>query len=213
MSALEFHPNNVSVVLAGLDDSGGLYVSSTAGDSWSMVPLGRQNWSAWHVTIGPELNVITLVDGYGHGVLRTEDAGITWQERNNGLPTHEDRILKALAVDPTTSQTMYVGSLNGVAKTTNGGLNWAYTSFPGVGQVQKLLMTNTTPKRLFAVVAGGEIWRSTDEGATWSMVFDIPQTFGAGEEVWELTASPSNPDHMLASMADRIYRSTDGGLT
>jgi photosystem II stability/assembly factor-like uncharacterized protein len=215
ISALEFHPTLTNVILAGADDSGGLFVSSDSGVSWAPVPLGRNNWSAWHVTVGPELNVITLVDAYGHGVLRSQDGGLTWQERNNGLTMQNpDRIIKALAVDPVTSQTMYVGTLAGVARTTNGGLNWSYlTAFPGTGAVQKLLVTNTNPKRLFAMVAGGEIFRSVDDGVSWTLVADIPQTNGPGEESWELTAAPGNPDHMLASCADRMVRSTDGGLT
>ena len=76
VKAFAFHPTDPDIIYAGLDDSGGLYVSHDGGVTWQDVYLGRQNLDSWDVQLEPgNPDVIYIGESYGHGVLRSEDGG------------------------------------------------------------------------------------------------------------------------------------------
>src|SRR6185295_11865161 len=54
----------------------------------------------------------------GNGVSRSTDGGDHWADASTGLGT--PFLLQGLVVDPTDPNRAYVGTINGVARTTNG---------------------------------------------------------------------------------------------
>jgi len=213
-SSFSFHPTDPNTIFAGIDDSGGLYVSQDRGASWENLPLGRQNWSAWKVRIYPgDPDVITICDCYGHGVLRSIDGGASWQERNNGLTLQNPhRLVRALALDPTDPQVLYAGTGDGVYKSTDGANSWQKAS-AGLAadlQVYTLAIDPSQPQRLFAGLEGGGIYRSLNGAANWSEVGDVYPDLDS-LEFWDLVVSPSDPSRVLAAAGNRVLHSTDGG--
>ncbi len=214
VSSFAFHPIDPNVVYAGMDDSGGLYVSRDRGATWKMVSLGRQNWSTWEVVINPDdPNVITVSDGYGHGILRSEDGGATWAERNNGLPNQDlHRLIKAMALDPQNSSVLYIGTADGVYKSTDGAQSWQRKSqgLPAGKQVFRLAIDPADTSRVFAGLDGGEIYVSTDAAQNWNCAFDLfpAEDFG---EFWDLVVAPSDPNRIIAGAGYRVVLSADGG--
>ena len=214
VSSIAFHPTDPDIVYAGMDDSGGLFVSHDRGAHWDLVETGKQNWSAWDVAVNPDdPRVITTVDCYGHGVLRSENGGISWQERNVGLALQDpDRRVRALVVDPMNPDNLYIGTGSGVYKSSDGAGSWtgASTGLPDGRMVFRLAVDPDDPRCLYAGLDGGGIYRTLDGAGHWSQVADILPASDQSE-VWDLVVAPSNPNWVLAAAQDRVLLTTDGG--
>src|SRR5262249_32399494 len=81
--------------------------------------------------------------------------------------------LRALAVAPTDSNTIYSGSSDGqVYVTTNRGLNWTLrnTNLPANRVVSDLVVSPTDPLTVFASIdqsSGGRVFQTVDGGMNW----------------------------------------------
>src|SRR5215468_7682285 len=55
-------------------------------------------------------------------IFKSDDGGATWQPADTGIAlAHE---VRAIALDPSSSQTLYAGTNYGVFKSTSGGNDW-----------------------------------------------------------------------------------------
>lgn len=111
--------------------------------------------------------------GYNaRAVFKSIDGGENWSDASDGIPTGCSGY--ALAIDPLTPSTVYVGAGcgtgSGVFKSTNGGGNWTAinTGLPGWLAVSALAIDPQTTTTLYRGTEGGGIYKSTDGGANWS---------------------------------------------
>ncbi len=127
----------------------------------------------------------------------------------------------ALAIDPNSANTLYLGAAEGgVWKTTDGGLTWT----PLTDQQPSLAIgslaidpndSNTiyagTGESNFNIDAyyGAGVLKSSDGGATWT---NIPGPF-TGISIGAIAVSPSNSQRVVAGAFFGIYVSTDAGAT
>ncbi len=84
----------------------------------------------------------------------------------------QGRAVEALAINPTTPDTLYVAVVSdGVFKTTNGGSNWvrANTSITNT-QVRALAINPTISATLYAGTYGGGVFKSINGGSNWTPV-------------------------------------------
>ena len=65
------------------------------------------------------------VSGDGRGAFKSTDGGKSWKLINSGLA--DPGSVRSLMVDPTDSNTLYVGTTRGVFRSTNGGESWVAT--------------------------------------------------------------------------------------
>jgi photosystem II stability/assembly factor-like uncharacterized protein len=118
---------------------------------------------------------------------------------------------------------LYCGTESGeIYKTINGGDNWT--------NVSKNLVTALAPQAVIANAgvravsvhptnpdiayagSGSELFKTTDGGTTWSVVFDSNiQLFGYIENPAEIFINPDNPDIVLLAGKAGVHRSIDGG--
>lgn len=171
--------------------------------------------------------------------MKTPEASNSYQSRVNfggwtslGGPS-VGRVL-SIAIHPTTTSTLYVGSASGgIWKSTNSGGSWAYvpTGYPVLG-VPALTYHPTNSNILLAGTGevyradtsniGYNVWkargtygigilRSTDGGTSWSQVFvkNMPNLFG----VQMIKFDPNNANNVYACTTNGLYRSTDAGAT
>ncbi|WP_298419439.1 T9SS type A sorting domain-containing protein [uncultured Kordia sp.] len=138
----------------------------------------------------------------------------------SGAQTNIYSIGKCTAVP----NTLYCGTESGeVYKTTDGGDNWTNAS--------KTLITTLAPQAVIANAgisaiavhpvnpdivyagSGSELFKTTDGGTSWSVVFDsnIP-LFGYIENPAEIFINPNNPTTVLLAGKEGVYRTTDDGL-
>jgi hypothetical protein len=104
--------------------------------------------------------------------------------------------------------------------TTDAGVTWtAATGLPAAGRIEleyaasdgNIVYANVAPQNTSAT--GGELWKSSDGGASYSAVNN--NTAFLGSQGWIHTAiwvDPTNANNLLVAGLD-IYRSTDGGTT
>ena len=181
VTALAINPLTPTTIYAGTRNSG-VFKSIDGGASWVNSsnglnqPLGSGNW-VMSLAIDP-VTPTTLYAGSGifSFVYKSVDGGATWRAAATGVAPQLP--VSALAIDPTNSQIVVAGTLNGgIYRSTNAGASWtAITAgLPSSTTIYGLSFGSTSPQTLLAAVrlrAGGDSYMaSTDSGATWLSVY------------------------------------------
>jgi photosystem II stability/assembly factor-like uncharacterized protein len=149
------------------------------------------------------------VDG---GVWKTTNAGTTWKPIFDGQPVAS---IGALAVAPSTSKVIYVGtgetdirsdlaSGTGVYKSTDGGETWKYIGLKETRQIAKIVIDPGDPDVVYVGALGHAygpssergVYKSTDGGVTWQHVLDKGPELG----VADLAIAAAKPNVLFASL-------------
>ena len=154
------------------------------------------------------------------GVWRTDDGGRTWAEKNQGLVYKH---AYSLAQHPETGE-LYVGTEPAcIFKSSDGAETWTELqslrrlgtredwTFPGppyIPHVRGLGLCRSDPDVIFGAVEEGWLIRSTDGGASWDNLKD-----GTDFDSHTVTVLPGDPDVIVSTSGDGLYRSEDGGRT
>ena len=114
-------------------------------------------------------NVI-YVGTMGGGVYKSQNWGQSWSVVNNGL---SDMEVDVLVLDPQDHNTLYIGQVLGVSKSTDGGAHWFSASI-GL-QTNSFLgmdISKTHPQVLYVACYNdnGGVFKSTNGGDSWSRV-------------------------------------------
>ena len=154
-----------------------MYKSSDGGTTWhatgggAAAVVNKDGWSGGLAFDGQDPT--TVYASIGRTLVKSADAGASWQPIADGLP---DQVISALAVDPRRSGTAYAGLHGGgIYKTTDGGRTWNNV-VPGLS----IAALAIDPKRPTTIYAAGNdragahpnrvrLLRSTDDGNTWSI--------------------------------------------
>ncbi|MBZ5637284.1 MAG: glycosyl hydrolase [Acidobacteriia bacterium] len=224
--------------------SGGVWKSTNAGTTWTPIFDGQGSYSIGCVALDPRNPLIVWVGtgennsqrsvGYGDGVYRSTDGGVSWDNVGLKASEHVGKIL----LDPRNTGVVYVaaqgplwagGGDRGLYKTTDNGKAWKkvleISENTGVTDVvmdprdSAVLYAASYQRRrhVWGLIDGGPesaIWKTTDAGATWKKLENgLPK-----EEMGRigLAISPASPDTVYATIeaankAGGFYRSTDAG--
>jgi len=133
--------------------------------------------------------------------------------------------IRAIAIDPTNANTIYIGAASGgVWKTDDGGTTWraltdtqcslamgAIAIDPGNNKVI-YAGTGEGPTIGSSYLSGCGLLKSTDGGVTWTQmgasVFDPPNQEGA--RIWKIAITGNT---VMVASTFGVFRSTDGGST
>lgn len=124
------------------------------------------------------------------------------------------------------------GVSGGIFRTTDGGANWTDVTPPGqIHNVTTIAQDRSTGNENTWYAAGGEqgggtgnsrgavfhgngVWKSTDNGLTWSLLPSTAGVLEANDSPWDfvhrILVDPSN-GNVYAGNSQGLYRSTDGG--
>jgi photosystem II stability/assembly factor-like uncharacterized protein len=224
--------------------SGGVFKTTNAGTTWTPIFDDQGSYSIGCVTIDRKNPLVVWVGtgennsqrsvGYGDGVYKSTDGGVSWE--NVGLENSEH--IGKIVIDPRDSNIVYVaaqgplwtpGGDRGLYKSVDGGKTWkAILSIDENTGVSDLVYDPRNPDVLYAssyqrrrhvwtLVGGGPgsgIYKSMDAGATWKRLENgLPK-----EEMGRtgLAISPADPDVVYALVEAAVktggfFRSTDGG--
>jgi photosystem II stability/assembly factor-like uncharacterized protein len=174
-----------------------------------------------------------VMTSYGNGVYKSTDGGKSW--KNIGL--EKTRHISDIAIHPNNPDVVYVagqGTVHGpnndrgVFKSTDGGTTWKKVLYINDSTgISSLSMDMNNPRILYAaswehrrfpwtVSSGGPgsaIWKSTDEGNTWTkLTTGLPKTIGKVG----ISVSRANSNRVFAIVETEksksgLYRSDDGG--
>lgn len=148
----------------------------------------------------------------GPRLVKTVDAGETWQNITANLPDVNVNITDVHFTSPTNG---FVSTDEGsILYTNNGGNSWtATTGIPaGVGVNEIHFLDNTNAFALLQVANGSDrVYKSTDGGFTWISYSNGTQS--GWQYNMNLITSRNNTILMASGSNNSTYRSFDGGAT
>jgi photosystem II stability/assembly factor-like uncharacterized protein len=163
-----------------------------------------------------------LYAGNSQGLMKSVDGGRTWRA-GGGLGGTLGPV-RSLALDPRHPDVQYAGTVGqgiptqGVWKSADAGATWKRVlPIAGTDQVVALAVDPADSRRIYAAVdrfatevtpPTGEIWRSTDAGASWS------RALAHSRPILSLAVDPGDPRRVYAGFEiDGVLASGDRGAT
>lgn len=194
-----------------LKTTGNFFKSTDAAANWTNRNTGIIGDVAG-IAVAPNApNVIYA--GAGNQFHRSTDGGETWTKlASQNLPAFG--FITAMAVDPTNSLVVYLGTSSGnLHKTTDGGANWSQvTTLPlNFSGAFGIVFDPGAPSTMY-VGANNGVFKSTDSGATWT----LQNNFGLGSppHVRALAIDPTTPTTIYAGTFDNgLFKTTNGGAS
>lgn len=181
----------------------------------------------------PERTLYAAVTGYG--VYRSTDGGLTWRERNEGLPA-DSRNPAQIAIDPKDPRRLFLaGSAHYhpdtkrrvagyIARSDDGGARWRVVKERVEAQCvlvdpfdsRKVYVGNRNfsgidyPRALYRSLDGGETWESIDQEPFLKGPGSVGGDQGPRVQVSCLAADPSRPGTLYAGCTDHGYDVDNG---
>jgi photosystem II stability/assembly factor-like uncharacterized protein len=126
--------------------------------------------------------------------------------------------VRALALHPQEPRTLYLGSEQGLFRTSDGADHWTRVDSPLNGrQIWSVLLLPQAPEVIVAGTCPARLFRSGDGGLTWTeptvhILQECPRIMHT--RVTTLAADPTEPQTVWAGVEiDGLYRSRDSGQT
>ena len=204
--------------------SGGVWKTPLLGNAWSPLTDTQCALTTGAVTVDPVNPSIVYaatgeynVNSSGCGILRSTDAGATWTltgassfRLSGGGSAGFNRITIARATAGTVASTVLLAASNvALYRSANGGGSWANVLTGSTASVvehpagQGVFFAGNTDN--FNAARRG-VYKSTDNGATWTQLPAIPNVDPATMRRIELAISPAAPERVYAMIADRTNR-------
>jgi photosystem II stability/assembly factor-like uncharacterized protein len=149
---------------------------------------------------------------FGHGIYKSADGGLTWNQKNQGLPLFGGSInpILSLAIDPTITSTVWAGTQygGGIVKSTDGGELWQVKGLTETNFVEAIAVNpdNSNEILVGAGYSDGRIYKSTDGGNSWRV------TVSGIAFVQDIVYDPRNSRWVYAvTEGYGVLRSFDGG--
>lgn len=188
---------------SGLDihNDPSIYRSQDGGASWSLLADPPDKCSAFDIAVARTSSApaVLYFSGAKPGsaecrasVWRSPDGGTTWTEAAAGLPGPATE----LVTDPRDTRVVYARLGNSILwRTTNAGASWQVS---GLGQraADELAVSPVTGAVWAA--SNGEVFRSTDLGATWTKRGDLAGIHG-------FAFAPSAPERVYAATSRGVW--------
>ncbi len=160
------------IFIAGTSSVGSQYYmalhrSTDGGAKWTHIKISSTAGSCGYaIALDPKNDNVVYVGGTSAGggaaLFKSSDMGKKWTNITGDI---QGKIVD-IAVDPTTSDRIYVASMGGLFKSENGGSTWKAVRNDSICC---LFVHPTSPKIVYAVQNSGKgIFVSKNYGATWS---------------------------------------------
>ncbi|NCF95287.1 MAG: PKD domain-containing protein, partial [Bacteroidetes bacterium] len=222
VNSITFHPNNSQTIYAGAP-AGGLWKSTNDGGSWTTNTDKLPNIGISTMVIDP-LHPDTMYvgtgdrdagDTYSTGVLKSVDAGATWQATGLTFGISQFKRITGMVIHPDSTNWLVVSTRTGMYRTTDGGDNW--TLIQG-GTFQSLTTVVGAEHLLYAGTrTNAKIWYSRDFGISWTMAITGLPVSGTSRAELATTAADTNYVYAIYGASNNglygVYRSTNKGVS
>lgn len=227
VTAIDFDPENPGLMF--VSTAAGLYRSTDEGRTFTQCEQVLGMALGVHVSPASPRAARRCIAATSSGVFISEDGGVTWAEKGEGLD--KDFWAFAAATDPRTGITScYITSWDRVFASHDGGLTFQPTPLEPeqhTGCYRFLAMAQTDPATVYVSSFGSRygVWKTTDGGKHWQQVFSrdnpgiaygwIGRQLGTswGGRANRITCDPRNPDLVTYVNTMEFFRSRDGGQT
>lgn len=213
--AMAIDPQRSSTVYIGTESSD-LFVSHDGAATWKALPCGLA--VIRNILVDTRNSQTLYVSGMYENrgsVVRSDDGGTEWR-RVYVEPTNETNI-SAMAMSPTNTQVIYVGTTGGtIVRTDNGGLTWK-NIYKARSRVNAIMFNPRNPAVVYALIGGEDIVVSSDDGATFNSVNAMTRD-GATQEKYEgtlysMAVDPSSANSIIVGTNAGVFRSDDNGVS
>jgi photosystem II stability/assembly factor-like uncharacterized protein len=206
------------ILYVGTED--GLYLAEEKGKEYHPHPLALQGKGALRSPVvidRDDRRRIYAATARG-GVQRSEDAGQTWREINNGILYKE---AWCIVQHPKTGELVVGTGPSSVFKSADGGdswvdcerlrdlpetIDWTFPRPPHVSHVKGLALRTDNPMFILGAVEEGWVIRSLDGGKSWQNIKD-----GVEFDAHSVAVMPDNPEVVIATSGQGVYKSSNGG--
>jgi photosystem II stability/assembly factor-like uncharacterized protein len=189
----------------------GLYRSRNGGKSWRAVALPVDEPAVQCLALSPAFgdDRLVLAGTEAHGLLRSRDAGTTWEV----VPELAERGITTLAFSAANPARIAAGTAEGIALSADAGETWSTEPVPGGPALcLEFAWEEGASESLLAGLPGLGVVRRAAEGADWT-----PSSEGLeGSLLTTVACSPAfalDRTLFLAGLEDGVSVSTDGGAT
>ncbi|MBL7942330.1 MAG: hypothetical protein JNM00_06175, partial [Flavobacteriales bacterium] len=203
---------------------GGVWKTTNTGTSWTMLNTDQlASIGVSDIAIDPSNTNIMYIatsdgdagDTYSIGVLKSTDAGATWNPTGLNWQVTQTRVINRLLIHPTNTQIVIAATSDGIYRTTNGGTTWTQEL---AGSYKDLKFKPGTPATVYATGNADDFFRSTDTGDNWTQITTGLPTSGVSRMSLAVSAANANYVYILAGNNSDyglfgVYRSTDSGST
>ncbi|MFV1951282.1 MAG: WD40/YVTN/BNR-like repeat-containing protein [Nitrospinota bacterium] len=214
-------------IFAGTYMGDGLYMTANGGEKWLAVETGGKirkedefkNHTVWAVKIAPDNPGVIWV-AHDYWAEKSTDGGVTWTHiTNSAMQQSEFRYCRSLAIHPSDSQTVYVGtggpdstdSSGAIYKTVDGGAEWRKikdVDFP----VVDIAVDPQNKDIIWAVTNSfgwdGTLYQSKDGGDTWSVIPSLP-SYG----YLTVAVKPNDSNTVFTGSVSGIIKCVFNGVT
>lgn len=184
-----------------------LYASGDEGKSWRKMALPPlEEGKIASLAASPAGKGVMYVAGPGLGVLRSDDEGKTWAERDQSLLRRD---VLAVAAHTTLLDTVYaVVPDSGIYRSQDAGKTWRLMDRGSQAGLRQLIHSN-----MAGSMQTGWLFAATSKGVRRTMdCFCLWQDAGAlGSAARSVAYDPKQPEHVYAATEKGLFRSADGG--
>jgi len=182
-------PVDQNLVLMGTMYS--IYRSTNCGASWTTVAAGVTNPSGMEFSLADANLVMCCGDTV---VYRSANAGLTWSTVSSG-GVSSGKGTTALVLHRTSPTLAFLGSTDGLCRSTDGGQTWAmYNDGVHLCEVLAIGVTPSQPSRIFLQLGTQGIWLTTNNGTSWTHL-TTPLECG---DFCDIVVKSSDPNCVLA---------------
>ncbi len=223
---LAFNPQNPKTLYAG-SASGGLWRSYTAGlgvNTWQRVHIDFPVLGVSTITFNPIDSLVMYIGtgevynyneagtgaayrrtrgSFGIGILKSEDGGLTWK-KSLDWGQDENHGVWAIRIHPDHPNKIFAATTEGIFVSDDAGANWEKKL--NVVMANDIIIHPDNPNLLLATCGnlnskGSGIYRSTNNGETWSKVnSEYPKFKGKAQ----LAYAPSDPNIVYGSFGNSL---------
>jgi photosystem II stability/assembly factor-like uncharacterized protein len=191
---------------------GGVFKTTTGGQSWVFSSEGLRSADVRAIAIAPSNPPVIYAGTFGRGLLRSTDGGGNWNSAVEGINLGlDDPQILDLDLDPRMPGTLIAATFaGGIYKSSDSGLNWRKV-WPG-GRTQTLARDPQNSDILYAGTFTAGVLKSTDGGESW-----MPTSFDK-RGISTLVVNPLDPAIVYAAVSAAepeggVYKSTDRGAS
>ena len=208
VQALAIDPDRPNEIYAGTYVDG-VFKSEDAGQTWQQLDTGEHT--------SPTIKSLAIIPpaasdgptvvyvGTASSLLRSLNRGVTWQRLG------DFNFVNTIAIHPRQWWVLYLGTNAGLYKSFDYGDHWASfgAGIPEELDIQSLVIDPQTPSTLYAGTWGGGVYKSVDDGLTWT-----PSNQGMENSfVYTLAIDPQTPTTLYAGTDQGVFKSEDGAAT
>jgi photosystem II stability/assembly factor-like uncharacterized protein len=188
---------------------GGVWKTQDEGQTWvnltdfqlpnlatSTIVISPQDSNTLYVGTGEPFGNLGAIGG--SGLFKTIDGGDTWTTLA-GTSIFGD--IGRIIINPNDKNNVVVASINGIYRTTNGGISWlqTYTPLSGSNWVQDLDVDPTNFNIQYGSVRNLGLVKSLNGGQTWSVILNR-SAYNASHSRFETSVSPADPATIFVSV-------------